>query len=57
MLSACEMGFGSTVVGGGLPGLQRVFQMAGATTVMAGSWRVRNPLRSVRCRNQRDSGT
>jgi len=57
VLSACETGFCSTAGSEGLLGLQRAFQMAGATTVMAGLWRVPNPLRSVQCSNQRDSGT
>ncbi len=39
-LSACQTGIGNTVGGEGLLGLQRAFQVAGASSVLASLWRV-----------------
>lgn len=39
-LSACQTGIGNTSAGEGLLGLQRAFQVAGASSVLASLWRV-----------------
>lgn len=39
-LSACQTGIGNTMSGEGLLGLQRAFQVAGASSVLASLWRV-----------------